>query len=182
MLRNTNIKKLIAAGLVAGALAGPATAGAVPAFDTDPIPSDQPVAGQAMAAGGGPSVSAQEFTPQSTPQNLTAPDNVDRVAPSPGFQDLTAPDNVDRVAPSPGFQDLTAPDNVDRKAPDSPTTWPTHAQPLTSPNQPALAPSSSGDGVDTGVWIAAAGGLALVAIGAGLTFRVRPRTRQRSLA
>jgi hypothetical protein len=161
MLRSTNITKLVAAGLAAGALAGPAAAGAVPIIDGNT--SGQTVAGQAVAAGGGPGVSAQDFRQQ----NLTAPDQVDRV---------TAP---------PATQDLTAPDNIDRKAPDAPTapTWPTHAQPLTPPaQQPAASPSSSDDGIDTGVWIAAAGGVALVAVGAGLALRMRPRTRQRSLA
>jgi hypothetical protein len=158
MLRKTNITKLIAAGLAAGALVGPATAGAVPALDGNG-------GGQAVAAGGGPGVSAQDFG-SSTPQNLTAPDNVDRVAPSPGSQDLTAPDNVDRKAP--GAEPVPS--------------WPTHAQPLTPPAQPAAAPSSSDGGIDTAVWIAAAGGLALIAVAAGLAFRIRPRTRQRSLA
>jgi hypothetical protein len=161
MLRKTNITKLIAAGLAAGALVGPATAGAVPIID-----GNGGAGGQAVAAGGGPGVSAQDFASQGTSQNLTAPDQVDRVAPSPGSQDLTAPDNVDRKAP--GAEPVPA--------------WPTHAQPLTPPAQPALAPSSSDGGVDTAVWIAAAGGVALVGIAAGLAFRLRPRTRQRSLA
>jgi hypothetical protein len=185
MLRNTNITKLIAAGLAAGALAGPATAGAVPILDGNGAASGQTVAGQAVAAGGGSDVSSRDFPSQGTPPILPAPDNVDRVAPSQGTRPIQpAPDNVDRVAPSPGTQDLTAPDNVDRKAPGAEPVpaWPTHAQPLTPPAQPAAAPSSSDDGVDTAVWIAAAGGVALVGIAAGLAFRLRPRTRQRSLA
>jgi hypothetical protein len=123
----------IATGLVACALA-PAMASA------------QPI-GQAIAAGGGSGVTAKQFESQ----NLTAPDQVDRVAPTPA------------LAPAP--------------------TWPTGPQPLatrhapTTNTAPKATPSDDG-GLDTGVWIAIAGGslLALGAVGlAGQRLVVRKR-------
>jgi hypothetical protein len=62
-----SLKRSLAAGLAVCAIA-PATAVAAPA-----------VQGQAVAAGGGPGVSAEQFAPQ----NLTAPDQVDRVTTKP---------------------------------------------------------------------------------------------------
>jgi hypothetical protein len=132
MLRNrSNLTRLIAASLAACAIA-PATALAVPATD-----------GQGVAAGGGPGV---------TTQNLTAPDQVDRVAGATATpQSLSAPDQVDRVAAGSPSQTLSG-------------------------MQPA-ASQSSDDGVDTGVLIAALVGAALVAVaGIGLGRRIRVRT------
>jgi hypothetical protein len=64
MLQPRSLKQSVAMGLAVCAIA-PATAAAMPAID-----------GQGVAAGGGPSVSAKDFAPQ----NLTAPDQVDRGA------------------------------------------------------------------------------------------------------
>jgi hypothetical protein len=62
-----SLKRSLAAGLAICAIA-PATAVAAP-----------DIQGQAVAAGGGPGVSAEQFAPQ----NLTAPDQVDRVTTKP---------------------------------------------------------------------------------------------------
>jgi hypothetical protein len=64
MLQPRSLKRSVVAGLAVCAIA-PATAAAVPAID-----------GQGVAAGGGPSVTARDFAPQ----NLAAPDQVDRGA------------------------------------------------------------------------------------------------------
>jgi hypothetical protein len=60
-----SLKRTLALGLAACAIA-PATASAAPAIE-----------GQAVGAGGGPGLTARDVTPA---QNLTAPDQVDRVA------------------------------------------------------------------------------------------------------
>jgi hypothetical protein len=61
-----SLKRALALGVAACAIA-PATAGAMPIIE-----------GQGVAAGGGPGVTAKQFESQ----NLTAPDQVDRVQPT----------------------------------------------------------------------------------------------------
>jgi hypothetical protein len=125
----------LAIGLVACAIA-PAMASA------------QPI-GQAIAAGGGSGVTAKQFESQ----NLTAPDQVDRIN--------SAPTN-----PAP--------------------TWPSGPQPLatrhapTTITSPKATPSDDG-GLDTGVWIAIAGGSLLTLGAAGLAGQ-RLVVRKRQLA
>lgn len=114
----------LAIGLAAGAIA-PGAALAVPIIE-----------GQGVAAGGGPGVSANQFRSQ----NLTAPDQVDRVEPTPAIA--------------------------------QPPQWPTGPQPAATRHAPATTapkatPSDDG-GIDTGVWIAIAGGSVLALGAAGL--------------
>ncbi len=120
-----------------------------------------PIQGQAVAAGGGPGVTAKQFDSQ----NLTAPDQVDRVA------DKTA--NV-YVPPTPAEATPANP------APQ----WPNGPQPVAMRHAPVTATPSHGDGgLDTGIWIAIGGASFLAAGGLGLVGRQRLRlVRKRQLA
>jgi len=115
------------------------------------------IEGQGIAAGGGPGVNAKQFEKyfesQKT-QNLTAPDQVDRVSPPPAAR---------AAAPAP--------------------TWPNGPQPAAIPHAPATAaPANDDGGIDTGVWIAI-GGASLIAIGAaGAAGRKRVVVRKRQPA
>jgi hypothetical protein len=113
------------------------------------------IEGQGVAAGGGPGVTAKQFESQ----NLTAPDQVDRV-----------PDQIANVSVPP------VPTAVQPTT--SAPTWPTGPQPAATRHAPvqhatpAASPSDDG-GLDTGIWIAIGGG-ALVAMG-GIGFAGRKR-------
>jgi hypothetical protein len=113
------------------------------------------IEGQGVAAGGGPGVTAKQFESQ----NLTAPDQVDRV-----------PDQIANVYVPP------VPTTVQPTT--SAPTWPTGPQPAATRHAPvqhatpAASPSDDG-GLDTGIWIAIGGG-ALVAMG-GIGFAGRKR-------
>jgi len=130
-----SLARALAIGLAAGAIA-PGAASAVPIIE-----------GQGVAAGGGPGVTAKQFESQ----NLTAPDQVDRVKPTPVIA--------------------------------QPPQWATGPQPEATRHAPATTapkatPSDDG-GLDTGVWIAIAGGSVLVLGAAGLAGqRVVVRKRQ----
>ena len=137
-----SLKRAVALGLAACAIA-PATAGAVPILD-----GQGDVVGQAIAAGGGPGVTAKQFESQ----NLTAPDQVDRVKPT-----ATAP--TWPTGPQPA---------ATRHAPVH------HATPTASP--------SDDGGLDTGIWIAIGGGALVAAGGLGLAGRKRLVLRKGQLA
>jgi hypothetical protein len=127
----------IAVALATCALA-PAAAMAGPIID-----------GQGIAAGGGPGVTANQFRSQ----NLTAPDQVDRVQPTPGNA--------------------------------QPPQWATGPQPAATRHAPTTTapkatPSDDG-GLDTGVWIAIAGGSVLALGAAGLAGQ-RAVVRKRQVA
>jgi hypothetical protein len=124
-------------------------------------------------------------------QNLTAPDQVDRVSvPQPAGQavaagggpgvtpqTLTAPDQTDRVAAP---QNLTAPDQVDRVNPTRrPISTPHRIIPRVpqTVHTPTATPAHN-DGVDTGTWIALGGAALLAALGLALVGRNRLRSRQ----
>jgi hypothetical protein len=139
-----SLKRSLVMGLTVCAIA-PATAAASPAIQ-----------GQAVAAGGGPGVSAQEFAPQS----LTAPDQVDRGSQATKPQSLTAPDQVDRATRS---------------------TTPANPRVSALVRRTSPAPASADSGVDTGVLIALGGGGALLlAGGLGVAGRKRLQTGRRS--
>jgi hypothetical protein len=137
-----SLKRAVALGLAACAIA-PATAGAVPILD-----GQGDVVGQAIAAGGGPGVTAKQFESQ----NLTAPDQVDRVQPTSNAP--TWP-----TGPQPA---------ATRHAPVHHAT-------------PAASPSDDG-GLDTGIWIAIGGGALVAAGGLGLAGRKRLVLRKGQLA
>jgi hypothetical protein len=148
-----SLKRSLALGLAACAIA-PATAGAVPIIE-----------GQGVAAGGGPGVTAKQLQSQ----NLTAPDQVDRVKHSPARANVY-------VAPAPA--DLAAATNA--------PVWPTGPQPAARRHAPSTAPKASPSddgGLDTGIWLAL-GGAAFVAAGSiGLAGRKRLQVvRKRQLA
>jgi len=97
------------------------------------------IEGQGIAAGGGPGVHAKQF---------------EKYFESQKTQNLTAPDQVDRVAPPAAHALAPAP------------TWPTGPQPAATRHAPATAaPANDDGGIDTGVWIAI-GGASLLAFGA----------------
>jgi hypothetical protein len=104
--------------------------------------------GQGIAAGGGPGLTAKQFASQ----NLTAPDQVDRVQPT-----NRAP--VWPTGPQPA---------ATRHAPV------THAT-------PAASPADDG-GLDTGIWIAIGGGALVAAGGLGFAGRRRLVLRKGQLA
>jgi hypothetical protein len=131
-----SLKRALALGVAACAIA-PATAGAMPIIE-----------GQGVAAGGGPGVTAKQFESQ----NLTAPDQVDRVQPT-----NRAP--VWPTGPQPA---------ATRHAPV------THAT-------PAASPADDG-GLDTGIWIAIGGGALVAAGGLGFAGRRRLVLRKGQLA
>jgi hypothetical protein len=138
-----SLKRSLVVGLAVCALA-PAAAAASPAIQ-----------GQAVAAGGGPGVSAQDFAPQS----------------------LTAPDQVDRGPQATKPQSLTAPDQVDR----GPKAMPANPRASALLRRSTPAPASADSGVDTGVLIALGGGGALLlAGGLGVAGRKRLQTGRRS--
>ena len=125
--------------LIRGLAVGLAACAIAPAFA-----SAQPI-GQAVAAGGGPGVTATQFESQS----LTAPDQVDRVAPTPVSSAPTWPTGPQPIA--------------------------TRHAPTTAPK---AAPSDDG-GLDTGVWIAIGAGALLTLGAAGVAGqRVVIRKRQ----
>ena len=114
------------------------------------------IEGQGVAAGGGPRVTPKQFESQ----NLTAPDQVDRV------RDQTA--NV-YVPPT---------NTVVQPTTNGAPVWPTGPQPAATRHAPvthatpAASPADDG-GLDTAIWIAIGGG-ALVAMG-GIGFAGRKR-------
>jgi hypothetical protein len=145
MLRQHNIvARLIAVGLSASVLV-PATAAASPA--QDPI-ARTVVAGQSVAAGGGPGV---------TIHTLRAP------RPATSLPDLRAPDQV-----SGDFNRLptTGP---------QPPQWPVDPQPIVD-SQPTGRGSTGGGDIDT-AWLIALGGAALAALAGAGAVAVR-RQRQ----
>jgi hypothetical protein len=152
-----SLKRALALGLAACAIA-PATAGAVP---TD----SHGVVGQAIAAGGGPGVTAKQFESQ----NLTAPDQVDRT------KSGAAKANV-YVPPTP----------TETATPTNPApTWPSGPQPLATRHAPSTAPKASPSndgGLDTGIWVAIGAGALVAAGGLGLVGRRRMVLRKGQLA
>ena len=148
-----SLKRALALGLAACAIA-PAAAGAMPVADSHPGPI-----GQAIAAGGGSGVTAKQFESQ----NLTAPDQVDRTVGAGLALSVAAWSAL-----------LDAP------------TWPSGPQPIatrhapTTNTSPKATPSDDG-GLDTGVWIAIAGGSLLTLGAAGLAGQRRV-VRKRQLA
>jgi hypothetical protein len=145
-----SLKRAAALGLAACAIA-PATAGAMPVID-----------GQGVAAGGGPGVTAKQFESQ----NLTAPDQVDRV------RDQTA--NV-----------YVPPATTETPQPTNAPVWPTGPQPAATRHAPSTAPKASPSddgGLDTGIWIAIGGGALVAASGLGLVGRKRLMLRKGQLA
>jgi hypothetical protein len=151
MLPKGSFKKFAAIGLAAAAVV-PAGAAARPLVDAPTAPVQQQVVGQAIAAGGGSGLSAQDRRAiegsTASGQDLRAPDQVAGGLP-PATQDLRAPDQVTTTSPR---------GNVLRTA--------GHARPATS-----------SDGIDTGVWVGL-GALALVGL-VGLGF-VLAKARTRS--
>jgi hypothetical protein len=131
-----SLTRCLAIGLAAGAIA-PGAASAVPNIE-----------GQGVAAGGGPGVTANQFRSQ----NLTAPDQVDRVQPTPG----NAQPPQWATGPQPAA---------------------TRHAPTTTPK---ATPSDDG-GLDAGVWIAIAGG-SVLALGAAGLARQRVVVRKRQVA
>ena len=114
------------------------------------------IEGQGVAAGGGPGVTAKQFASQ----NLTAPDQVDRV------RDQTA--NV-YVPPT---------NTVTQPTTSAAPQWPNGPQPVATTHAPvhhatpAASPSDDG-GLDTAIWIAIGGGALVAAGGLGLAGRKR---------
>jgi hypothetical protein len=143
----------LAVALAACALA-PVAASAAPIIE-----------GQGVAAGGGPGVTAKQFESQ----NLTAPDQVDRV------RDQTA--NV-YVPPT---------NTVIEPTTSAAPQWPNGPQPLATRHAPAnhatpaASPSNDG-GLDTGIWIAIGGGALVAAGGLGFAGRRRLVLRKGQLA
>ena len=123
------------------------------------------IEGQGVAAGGGPGVTAKQFASQ----NLTAPDQVDRV------RDQTA--NV-YVPPT---------NTVTQPTTSAAPQWPNGPQPVATRHAPvqhttpAASPADDG-GLDTGIWIAIGGGALLAAGGLGLAGRKRLVLRKGQLA
>jgi hypothetical protein len=151
-----SLKRTLALGLAACAIA-PATASAVPAID-----------GQAVGAGGGPGLTAQDVQPA---QNLTAPDQVDRTS---------KPTATSPQWPSvPGG--VTAVHHATPKVP-GPPTWPANPRAV-GVLHPTNSAQPSDGGVETGGWIALGLAAFAVAGGIGLAGSKRLRTgRQRQLA
>jgi hypothetical protein len=120
-------------------------------------------------------------------QNLTAPDQVDRVStPQPAGQavaagggpgvtpqTLIAPNQPNRTGVP---QNLAAPDQVDRVNPTPPVSTSHRIFPQVK-HAPTAAPTDDG-GVDTGIWIALGGAALLAAAGLALVGRKRLRPRQ----
>jgi hypothetical protein len=151
-----SLKRTLALGLAACAIA-PATASAVPAID-----------GQAVGAGGGPGLTAQDVQ---AAQNLTAPDQVDRTTTTPSSpQWPSVPGGV------------TAVQHAKPNVP-GPPTWPANPRAVGIVHPTGSAQPSTDGGVDTGVWIALGTAAFAVAGGIGLAGSKRLRTgRQRQLA
>jgi hypothetical protein len=153
-----SLKRALALGLAACAIA-PATAGAVPILDGQAAP-----VGQAIAAGGGPGVTAKQFESQ----NLTAPDQVDRTANGAAKANVYVP-----------------PTNTETPQPTNAPVWPTGPQPAATRHAPSTAPKASPSddgGLDTGIWIAIGGGALVAAGGLGLVGRRRVMLRKSQLA
>jgi hypothetical protein len=110
------------------------------------------IEGQGIAAGGGPGVTAKQFESQ----NLTAPDQVDRVR-----------DQQPTSNPAPQWPTGPQP-AATRHAPAN------HATPTASP--------ADDGGLDTGIWIAIGGGALVAAGGLGLVGRRRVVLRKGQLA
>jgi hypothetical protein len=154
-----SLKRSLALGLAACAIA-PATAGAVPIID-----GQGGVVGQAVAAGGGPGVTAKQFESQ----NLTAPDQVDRTKSGSG--------KAANVYVPPTTADLAPPTNA--------PVWPTGPQPAATRHAPSTAPKASPSddgGLDTGIWVAIGAGALVAASGLGLVGRRRLMLRKGQLA
>jgi len=123
------------------------------------------IEGQSVAAGGGPGVTAKQFESQ----NLTAPDQVDRV------RDQTA--NV-YIPPT---------NTVVQPTTNGAPVWPTGPQPAATRHAPvthatpAASPADDG-GLDTAIWIAIGGGALVAAGGLGLVGRKRLVLRKGQLA
>jgi hypothetical protein len=153
-----SLKRAVALGLAACAIA-PATAGAVPILD-----GQGDVVGQAIAAGGGPGVTASQFESQ----NLTAPDQVDRTKSGPTKANVYVP-----------------PTNTETPQPTNAPVWPTGPQPAATRHAPSTAPKASPSddgGLDTGIWIAIGAGALVAAGGLGLVGRRRLVLRKGQLA
>jgi hypothetical protein len=153
-----SLKRAVALGLAACAIA-PATAGAVPILD-----GQGDVVGQAIAAGGGPGVTAKQFESQ----NLTAPDQVDRTKSGPAKANVYVP-----------------PTNTETPQPTNAPVWPTGPQPAATRHAPSTAPKASpldDGGLDTGIWIAIGAGALVAASGLGLVGRRRLVLRKGQLA
>ena len=103
-----------------------------------------PMDGQGIAAGGGPGVTAKQFESQ----NLTAPDQVDRVSPPPAAR---------AIAPI---------------WPNGPQPAGTRHAPATA------APANDDGGIDTGVWVAIGGASLIAIGAAGLAGRKRVVVRK----
>jgi len=123
------------------------------------------IEGQGVAAGGGPGVTAKQFASQ----NLTAPDQVDRV------RDQTA--NV-YVPPT---------NTVTQPTTSAAPQWPNGQQPVATRHAPvthatpAASPADDG-GLDTAIWIAIGGGALVAAGGVGFAGRKRLVLRKGQLA
>jgi hypothetical protein len=169
--KHTSPLRLLAAGLAIAAIA-PAGAAA------------QPADAHAIATNGHNAIT----------QNLTAPDQVDRVTvPQPAGQavaagggpgvtpqTLTAPVQANRGGVP---QNLPAPDQVDRVNPTPPVAtsapqWPVNPTPLPQIKHITTATPADDGGLDTGLWIALGGAALLAAMGLGLVGRKRLRPRQ----
>jgi hypothetical protein len=107
-----------------------------------------PMDGQGIAAGGGPGVTAKQFESQ----NLTAPDQVDRVTPPPA---------ANAAAPT---------------WPNGPQPVATRHAPTTA------APANDDGGIDTGVWVAIGGASLIAFGAAGVAGRKRVVLRKRQTA
>jgi hypothetical protein len=127
------------------------------------------IEGQGVAAGGGPGVTAKQFESQ----NLTAPDQVDRVK-----------DKIANVYVPP--TNTATPQTATSQTNGAPV-WPTGPQPAATRHAPvphatpAASPSDDG-GLDTGIWIAIAGGALVAAGGVGFAGRKRLVLRKGQLA
>jgi hypothetical protein len=156
-----SLKRCLALGLAACAVA-PAAAGAMPVAD-----GHSTTVGQAVAAGAGPGVTAKQFESQ----NLTAPDQVDRVKSGSAKANVYVPPTPQQATPAPAR--ILAPQ------------WPTGPQPAATRHAPTTAApkatASPDGGLDTGVWIAIGGG-ALLTLGAAGLAGQRLVVRKRQLA